>query len=187
MQPFQTLEVRWFKFGLIPDSTRRWFENDCPGEPIGAIEQRADLYFKTPGSDTVNLKLRSGRLELKWRSAFLGVGRWGEWEGNVERWLKWSYSDLGTDNLPLSDEGIWVKKRRSQRRYDSVACELTQLEAKGRCGWSIAFEMPETEDGDRDRFESVLRQIAQTHPSFSFNAEQSFSYVQWLQQMHILN
>lgn len=182
LQGFCTLEVRWFESGSIPKAVQCWFEKDCPGERLQAQGEREDLYFLTPGCDAVNLKLRQGNLEMKWRKSILGVRQWGAWQGNVERWLKWSYTDAISANSTPVTTGIWVKKARLQRQDRGVACEVTQLEVDRDRWWTIAFEMLEEDDRDADDFDRVIHQMTHTLPDLTLSARQSYAYPTWLLQ-----
>jgi hypothetical protein len=64
-----TLELRWFSHGTPPKDVEQWFSVDCPGEFLGSLEEREDLYLYTPECDYLNIKLRHRSLEVKWRSA----------------------------------------------------------------------------------------------------------------------
>ncbi|MCA1995017.1 MAG: hypothetical protein LDL41_23650, partial [Coleofasciculus sp. S288] len=68
-----TLELRWFYHGTPPVEVEYWFSTDCPGELLRPPEEREDLYLYTPQCDYLNIKLRQGSLEVKWRKAELAV------------------------------------------------------------------------------------------------------------------
>ena len=91
----------------------------------------------------MGIKLRQGRLEIKWRNAELGVVSWGGVEGKLEKWGKWLCEDSTKESFrPEVLEGkswISVKKVRSQRLYDDCAIELTELNIKGNDWWTIDF------------------------------------------------
>ncbi len=131
-----TLELRWFVHGTPPKAVEHWFNVDCPGELLGSPEEREDLYLYISECDYLNIKLRQGSLEVKWRKAELGILQGGEcWEGKVEKWLKWICEDPDKQSmLPANGVGekawLGVKKRRAQRRYQGIAYELTQLKVR---------------------------------------------------------
>ncbi|ERT06066.1 hypothetical protein M595_3978 [Lyngbya aestuarii BL J] len=188
MQTLLTLEVRWFELGKIPEVIEHWFQTSCPGELSSTVEEREDQYFYTPGCEDLNLKLRQGKLELKWRQTQLEINSFQEsyWQGRVERWLKWSYQDsipenliqmLGTGDQPI----VKIGKKRRQRYYQNVEYELTQLKFdECKFWWSLGFEMEETETHQKTHFENIVSQIIKTYPQTAFNLDHSHAYPSWL-------
>ncbi|NEQ23301.1 MAG: hypothetical protein F6K28_29940, partial [Microcoleus sp. SIO2G3] len=99
-----TLELRWFSQGTPPTEVEHWYSADSPGELLGSPEEREDLYLYTPECDYLNIKLRQGSLDVKWRKAQLGSREFGEdsgtnWHGNVEKWLKWVCEDSEQESI----------------------------------------------------------------------------------------
>ncbi|MEB3279869.1 MAG: hypothetical protein VKK42_13225 [Lyngbya sp.] len=188
METLLTLEVRWFESGKIPKSIEQWFTQACPGELSSPPEEREDYYFYTPGCECLNLKLRQGKLELKWRQTELGINSFGKaWQGRIERWLKWSYQEsipahliqaLGTGDKPV----IPIGKKRTQRHHQGVECELTQLKFdEYQFWWSLGFEMEETETHRKTHFEKVVSQFTDSYPQKTgFNLDHSHAYPSWL-------
>ena len=190
-----TLELRWFSHGTPPTEVEHWFNDHCPGELQKSPEEREDLYLYTPECDYLNIKLRQGSLEVKWRKAELGIRRFDpSWEGKVEQWLKWSCKDPTQQSIIPADiigkrPWVSVKKRRRQRRfamqpsqrlYQGISCELTQLNIRNDVWWSIACEMA-TEDANQiDNFENLVSQISKTYPAPELLAENSYAYPRWL-------
>lgn len=190
MQTLLTLEVRWFESGKIPQVIEKWFTTACPGELSSPPEERQDQYFYTPGCESLNLKLRQGKLELKWRQTELGIYSFAEkgWQGRVERWQKWSYQESIPSNfiqaLETADQPVVpVRKKRSQRDYNGVACELTQLQFDDhQFWWSLGFEMEETPTQGKTHFEKKVSQVTKTYPETAFNLAHSRAYPSWLLQ-----
>lgn len=190
LQTFQTLEVRWFLDGETPPKIQEWFQNRCPGEPISSYEQRTDYYFCLPGGTGVNLKLRQGNLELKWHQKHLGIRQFCEifgtgsnqisWQGNLECWLKWSHRNVPGFSDTTQFNCIPVQKTRSQRVYQNVYCELTQLKVKEQSHWTIGFEMSVDGEKSQANFEQAVNWIAKTNPNLSLSSPQSCSYAEWL-------
>lgn len=87
----KTLEMRWFQWGDISPSVRRWFDNDCSGTGLGEAETRIDWYLEPIAPcDYLNIKFRQGRLEIKWRQKqFPKIDLEQQWEGIMEQWVKW--------------------------------------------------------------------------------------------------
>lgn len=180
------LELRWFSLGKPPEEVEHWFRKECPGKLLGSPETREDLYLSTPDCDYLNIKLRQGSLEVKWRKAELGILRLGDCgEGKVEKWLKWVCEDPDQQSMMPADvaqERAWVgvKKVRSQRRYQGIAFELTQLTVRNNDWWSLAFEMATHGFNQIDSFESIVIEVSQTYPGTELQRDQSFAYPAWL-------
>ncbi|MBW4544984.1 MAG: hypothetical protein KME25_11140 [Symplocastrum torsivum CPER-KK1] len=184
-----TLELRWFSQGTLPTEVEHWFLADSPGELLGSPEEREDLYLYTPECDYLNIKLRQGRLEVKWRKAQLGSREFGEassatWQGNVEKWLKWICDDPEQESImPVDVVGtkawIAVKKTRSQRLYQGISYELTQLRVNNNDWWSVAFEVAQKDANQIKHFENVVRLVSQTYRGPKLVAENSYGYPKW--------
>ncbi len=185
-----TLELRWFSQGTPPTEVEHWFLADSPGELLGSPEEREDLYLYTPECDYLNIKLRQGSLEVKWRKAQLGSREFGEdsgatWQGNVEKWLKWICDDPEQESImPVDVVGtkawVAVKKRRSQRLYQGISYELTQLRVNNNDWWSIAFEVANRNADQIEHFETIVRLVSQTYPGSELITENSYGYPKWL-------
>lgn len=173
-----TIELRWFTPGTSPPEVKNWFENDCPGELKG-LEERSDRYLYVP-CDYLNLKLRQDNLEVKWRQAELGIVRFTTWEGNVEKWVKWTCEDTTINNiLPANalQENPWivVQKTRQQRQYESCNLELTDLDIDNSKWWSLALEMSEESS---ERFKSIVQKVSKTYPG-ELLLQNSYAYPYW--------
>ncbi|MBD0345621.1 MAG: hypothetical protein ICV63_12515 [Coleofasciculus sp. Co-bin14] len=181
-----TLELRWFAHGTPQSAVEHWFKSDCPGELQGLPEEREDLYLCTPECDYLNIKLRQGSLEVKWRKAELGVLQLGNsGEGNIEKWLKWICRDPEQESIMPAEvvgKEAWVsvKKQRSQRLYQGIAYELTQLNVRNDAWWSIAFEMVVQEPNSIDRFKDIVKQVSKTYQGTELIALHSYAYPHWL-------
>ena len=84
---------------------------------------------------------------------------------------------------------VGVKKMRSQRHYQGMTYELTQLSVRNDVWWSIALEMaiPEANRSDSrkaaqvvDRFEAIVNQVSQTYRGPKLECDRSFAYPTWL-------
>lgn len=106
-----TREVRWFVRGAAPESVRAWF--DALGGPVPEAT-RTDRYLVPRESAEVGVKLREGRLEVKQRTAHLGIETWGGVSGEVEGWVKWSF-DAATRAQPHAGWADVTKTRRLRR------------------------------------------------------------------------
>ncbi|HEY9726099.1 MAG TPA: hypothetical protein V6D50_06585 [Chroococcales cyanobacterium] len=181
-----TLEVRWFARGQPPTEVEHWFNADCPGELMRTPEEREDLYLYTPRCDYLNIKLRQGSLDVKWRKAQLGVRQFSKcWEGQVEQWLKWTCKDPDSQTMMPAEvmgKGPWisVKKVRLQRQYQAVSYELTQLNVMDDDWWSMGFEAAIEQGEQFESFERVVTQVSQTYRGPELSTEHSYAYPAWL-------
>lgn len=156
-----TTELRWFYAGSLPDSVQAWFFREELGPEPHASPPRQDRYLSISGCDYLNLKLREGRFEVKLRQAQLQVLNTDLWEGQIERWMKWSCEDAAFEDasvrlsalplsaLPLSESQLsesqpseprWitVEKQRSQRFYQATPEHIQSLdEPMGDQGCSV--------------------------------------------------
>jgi hypothetical protein len=199
-----TNEIRWFYPGNIPKQITFWFEQNCLVKP-SPPEERTDVYLHSPGCDFLGIKLRQGRLEVKWCQAELGTMRFGELiEGNAQKWGKWLCEDsTGESFQPATvlTQPYWISvhKIRYTQLYEVLpdfsvqriptneginnACsvELTQLAIADNNWWSLGLEAR----GDDSRVMDNL----QVTGSFIFNTvtfvkllrENSYPYPKWLQ------
>jgi len=178
-------ELRWFKRGKLPQEISKWFQQDDLEGQLQQPEEREDLYLYSPGIEYLGLKLRQGRLEIKWRKAELGVRWFGDRvEGKVEKWGKWLCQDSTGESFQLTDivgEKSWVsvKKVRSQRLYENCALELTQLNIGGNDWWSLAFEASD-DDSLIDNLKTVANLVFKTYNGLELQAQDSYAYPSWL-------
>lgn len=191
-------ELRWFKHGALPEGIAQWFQQY---EGVAPPEEREDLYLYVPENDYMGIKLRQGRLEIKWRKAQLGILRFGDAvEGNAEKWGKWLCEDPTQESFQLQDVvSTWVsvKKRRFQRRYQfadalikvvgvnesiTQGCnvELTQLRINDNEWWSIAFEAFGKEERLMNNLKSVASEVFQNYRDLELLAKDSYAYPSWL-------
>ncbi|PSO66255.1 MAG: hypothetical protein BRC41_01550 [Cyanobacteria bacterium QH_9_48_43] len=185
---FTTLELRWFKRGTPSAEVQDWFSHRCLGKLLGTAEEREDWYL-TPQCEYLNLKVREGRLDIKWRKAELGIHRFGNaWVGKMEKWAKWSceYSTAESFFPTMAETEPWmrVKKVRQQRRVpltSSQGCnvELTQLTVEGNAWWSLAFEAAE-DNWNKSNLADIASQVSQTYQELELQAEDSYAYPYWL-------
>ncbi len=178
-------ELRWFKRGKLPQEISKWFQQDDLEGQLQQPEEREDLYLYSPGIEYLGLKLRQGRLEIKWRKAELGVQWFGNRvEGKVEKWGKWLCQDSTGESFQLTDivgEKSWVsvKKVRSQRLYENCALELTQLNIGGNDWWSLAFEASD-DDSLIDNLKTIANLVFKTYNGLELQAQDSYAYPSWL-------
>lgn len=200
---FATVEVRWFYEGRVPVEVREWFQRGV----YGPDEQprRVDHYLRLGDTDSLGIKLREGRIEIKQRHHPHGIVHFHERAaGLVEGWRKWS--------LPLAEVGeglahalvpasawIAVQKERSLRicrigsdgllipvpgvAYPGQGCgvELTAVEVGGAVWWSLAFEA--FGDGSylqENLVSGIERLFNHEGVPFLLEAQASCGYPRWL-------
>ena len=197
-----TTELRWFKLGTLPKEIFQWFQQDQLGD-LAPPEEREDVYLYTPGCEYMGIKLRQGRLEIKWRKAELGNLRFGnQVEGKVEKWGKWLCEDPTQQSFQPQDvvEKLWVsvKKARVQRKYQVISgesivavsanqsieqgcnVEITQLSVNGNNWWSLAFEAFGEDDYLSDNLKAVASDVFKNYQGFQLQFQDSFAYPSWL-------
>lgn len=181
-----SLEIRWFCAGKLPQAISSWFKQDELGGQLQSSEEREDVYLYTPGCEHLGIKLRQGRLEVKWRQAELGIVRFGERvEGKLEKWGKWlcedpSQESFKPENVTGQKSWVSVEKVRSQRLYDSCAIELTQLRLKGNDWWSLGFETFGADASKMDQLQTTASLVFQTYSDSQLQAQDSYAYPKWL-------
>jgi hypothetical protein len=160
--PLITCEMRWFLDGELPREAERWFA-DVPG-PAAAAPWREDRYLILPGVADLGIKQRESKLEIKGRTAVLGIHAVAaEIEGSAERWCKWSYdaaSSIGErfGGWLRGPEAMVVGKGRAQRHFllepggpaqpiakrdltqRGFSLELTRIRLAAGDHWSLGIE-----------------------------------------------
>ncbi len=216
--PFSSHEVRWFFDGTSDqhEPLRRWFEMVVPfarnpdvGPPIwqGRLDDQPDIYLIMPGSIDMGIKWREGELQIKGRVAALGTQIFGgRHQGNVERWIKWSYPNMPAayKNLFLTGHEqdlrtIAVKKVRALRkiristitgqpeevgstaRIDrGLGIELTDLQIEGNAYCSLAVEAFPDDSAMSGAFTEVVGAFLDDLTGIDLVAAHSKSYPSWL-------
>lgn len=180
-----SLEIRWFYRGKLPPVVLSWFEQDQLGGQLQPPEEREDVYLYSPGCEYLGIKLRQGRLEVKWRQAELGNVRWMRVEGKLEKWGKWLCVDPSGDFKPevvAGESWVSVKKVRSQRLYDNYNMELTQLYVKGNDWWSLGFETVGAESSN-DELQTIANSVFESYNHQRLTIDYSYAYPKWLSQV----
>lgn len=181
-----SLELRWFISGELPSDVSTWFERDKLGGCLQAPEAREDVYLYVPKCEYMGIKLRQGRLEVKWRQAELEILRLERVEGRLEKWSKWLCEDPTSEAFQpkrVSNQKSWVKigKVRSQRLYDDCALELTQLTIKDNTWWSLALETFGAELQKIDTLQNIFELVSNTYIGSQLQIQNSFAYPKWIE------
>jgi hypothetical protein len=164
--PLASHEVRWFFEGQANrhESLKRWFETVAPipksagvGPPVwkGRLDGEPDVYLLVPGSDDMGIKWREGELQIKGRLSSLGTQVFcGRHQGNVERWIKWSYKGIPVAYRRLFVTGeetglvtVSVQKTRAWRkvRLDTMTGKAQEVDAQTFVDRGLGFEFTDLE------------------------------------------
>ena len=203
---YHTVEVRWFIKGNIPPEVWTWISQHgpVPVEPAA----RVDHYLRITEGDSLGVKLREGRIEVKQRYSQPAVVRFADHAvGTVERWCKWSFELAEAGEFPElgghKPGWIGVVKERlvhtfQVQRDESVirvplgvalgsgcGCEVARVKIaeSEEQWWSVGFE---AFGHEADRWHTLLlvaKQLlsASTAPPLGLDA--SDSYPSWLQNL----
>jgi len=197
-----TVELRWFCRGTLPGAIENWFQQSCLEGDVEPPEERSDLYLAIPQCEYLGIKLRQGKLEIKWREAEIGVLQSGELAGQSEKWLKWSCQSVPDTTLPEADlaTGRWISvlKVRSQQRYQvfpdqsltavplalslhqGCSVELTRLSVTGTAWWSLAFEAFGEHVDLVNILQTTAYHVLQTYSGLKLQVQDSYAYPKWL-------
>jgi hypothetical protein len=201
---FVSHELRWFYPGNLPENIQLWFQHHCLLDSLKSPETREDVYLYSPGCDYLGIKLRQGRLEVKWRQAELGVMDLGELvTGKAEKWGKWLCEDSkGESFQPAMVLGnpSWVtvqKVRYSQlfqvlgdfsvqavatneRLDNGCSVEITNLTVREKAWWSLAFEAFGEDSQMQENLQATASSVFQTYQSSQLAIANSYAYPHWL-------
>lgn len=199
-----TAELRWFERGKLPEEILHWFGADCLGEQLQPPAVREDVYLCLDEGEYLGIKLRQGRLEIKWRNAELGIVQFGDRvAGNAETWSKWFCEDpTGESFQPatvLGKSWVSVKKERSQRLFQVLpdksivavatntesikqgcSVEITQLSINDNAWWSLAFEAFGENNCLMSNLQAVANWVFSTYSGSKLLAQNSYAYPHWL-------
>lgn len=201
---YLTAEVRWFGRERADQNLSRWAHR-LPGRPE-EYPTRVDRYLRLGSDDSLGIKLREGRIEVKQRQQQLGVSRFcPRVEGILEIWSKWSFILATDEPFPITPEPSWIEvsKTRLLWRYrltqggdletvpfgqladQGCSLETTQITAAGGSWWSLGLEA----HGDESVVVEILRQVAAILFSVAEPPELdqsiSYAYPRWLAQMPV--
>ena len=200
--------LHWFRLqAKLPLNTEGQYDPKTAAGPFVKLEQeRTDEYLLLPDCDTVGVKQRQGKLEVK---ALVGYPRpfsVGTVVGRVDQWVKWSFdpSDAIANQLKIEvdQSGPWrkvVKQRYLQKySFDSglvavspdqrpdTGCniELTAINVKAAVGtWlTLGFEAFGPSGRVTALLDEAVRHYFTTHGSAPVPLEErdSLCYPAWL-------
>ena len=195
-----TLEARWFGSSPVPPALRQWFDT------LGSVETSTqdDLYLRAD-DPAVNVKLRDDQLQIKRRLAGPFRCAFGpSATAHCEQWVKWRFGPE-EERPSLWDEdrtGLWVlvNKTRHQCTIDaeaqssltsdlptsppaSIEAELTTLDVESESAWTFCLEAEGPAPSLRETLTTAAPELLDDRLPVVLSSDQSFGYVQWLQQL----
>ena len=205
--------LHWFTLqGHLPINEEGQYDPGAATGPFVKLErERIDEYLLLPQCDTVGVKQRQGKLEVKALIASPRSFSLGGVVGRVDQWVKWSFDPseaIATQfEIELDQSGPWrrvVKKRYAQKisldsfspivvppdQYPETGCniELTLIDVKASVGTWLTFGFETF--GPSGRVMALLDQAVQhffaVHgpPPVSLDGSDSLSYPAWLAKLH---
>ena len=128
----RSAEVRWFISGALPGEVLSWFK---AGQSLDSAGVQVHEYLLFPDCQSVGVKLREGRLEIK---AILAAPQPLNLEpgiqGRTEEWVKWSFESEGLQTIDpaLHQAGCWLKvyKERFLRTFSADGGNLVEVIAR---------------------------------------------------------
>ena len=202
---FATDEVRWFFTGTMPESVTAWFGAQvCAAQvcTVPAQPPRTDFYLQLDGNDSLGIKLREGRIEVKQRENEGALVQLGERSvGRIESWRKWPF-ELANAEHSVTEQwmGVWKSRRwclfevadngriipaaTTTILEKGCACELTEVRLihSSEQWWSLGFEaFGGSAAARRVRLLEAARWFLKQGESPPLSGESSYSYPKWLQ------
>jgi hypothetical protein len=205
---FTTAEIRWFQPGPIPPPLR---ESDLlRGASLLRNAARTDHYLLLDQAETVGIKLREGRLEVKHllsgpKAAVL-LPEVAGWFG---LWRKWGFVLPASESDAIAHSPLWlpVKKTRylwscdlsrghirligvdTTRPVTGCHLEITEVWVRTQLWWTLALEAWGTPETDPQQLYRLLNatttRALSTLSVRDLPSQDSFSYPAWLKSLGI--
>lgn len=197
-----SLEIRWFQKGSIPQNIKEWYLK-INAQPIEK-PARKDYYHYQLAGGTLGTKLREGMIEvkqLKGKGEMIALAD-GKLTGSLESWRKWSFklAESG-DYLQTVGSQDWleIEKKRLLSRYavennkvialgadedatNGCEVELTEITFNKKIWWTICFEAFGQANMIKNNLLLVAEYItAKQEIDFNIDSNHSYSYAWWLQ------
>ncbi|MCD4732594.1 MAG: hypothetical protein K8R74_18490, partial [Bacteroidales bacterium] len=189
-------EIRWFIKGKIPTSVFDWFiglNSNYVNQP-----ERTDHYLLLKSNDSLGIKLREGRIEIKQLKQYIGqISPGKNIVGNAETWNKWSFEldqakkilskDLLknewlaiTKNRILVNYGITEENIVSQKKpisyQNGCITELTSINLNNEDWWSFGLEAYGEENRQKDNLVLISHLILNDKGNIRLSLNESLSY-----------
>jgi hypothetical protein len=198
---YLTIEVRWFDRGITPPAILSRFSKIHP--KVWAEPEHTDYYYSLLNDDTIGIKLRENRIEIKKRRAVSKLIRFtSQAAGVLETWEKWSIAlhPVEINFNEIADGTIWfgIRKQRNLQRYQlteslipipvayhrrvppGFTLELSQITIKQENWWTMAFEFYETANNPITEIQNIIKEIVSSLPNLRLDSQLSFGYPQFL-------
>jgi len=205
---YLTAEIRWFRRGEVHPEIRDWFNKSKYKQRSGT---RTDTYLVYPTAETVRVKFRENRFEIKTFVRTLDQLNIGDHiRGTTEMWEKWSMAGDSVAGLfedISGDRATWidVKKTRTMKVFSTEGEEIVETDASGQSGYpgdGCYVEITEIEVGgepfwtigleafnrEKELEDSLLRTASYFFESAEITLNllegESFSYPLFLRKFH---
>jgi hypothetical protein len=205
--------LHWFTLqGCLPINVEGQYDPRTVTRPFVKLERdRIDEYLLLPQCDTVGVKQRQGKLEVKALIAGPRPFSLGGVVGRVDQWVKWSFDPseaMATQlEIELDQSGPWrrvVKKRYTQKisldsvrliavppdQYPEASCniELTVIDVQAtfRTWLTFGFEAFGPSARVMALLDEAVAHFFAVHgpPPVSLDGGDSLSYPAWLAKLH---
>lgn len=199
----ESIEIRWFYKGHVPNRLYELFSgSNLQIKP----ELRTDYYLLIGNCDSLGIKLRNSRLEIKWlkkREHFDLPKK--NIEGKQERWIRWEWNDTNSFNeilqfIQVGKDNPWVKidKKRVQKKFSvfdnslveipqenipfDFSIELTQLKVYEHPWWSIGIDTFQNEN-EVHFFIQLIEQYTDEQFQKNLKSTSSYGYPEWISKV----
>jgi hypothetical protein len=202
------LEVRWFISDSLPTEIANWIENDSLFKNDIKVEERIDLYLIISNIESIGLKFREDKLEIKYRIKEHSLAT-HEYRimGKAEIWTKWKWNfSIGKEKEVrqaftegnLKGQRVEVFKKRRQRKFeiltdstfkqipmnkrpsDGCLMELTELKVNDMQWWTIGIDYLTNSEYSVEMLEKAANYLFKDYPGPELRVENSYSYPGWL-------
>jgi len=196
-------EIRWFIKGKIPSSVFDWFiglNSNYVNQP-----ERIDHYLLLKSNDSLGIKLRDGKVEIKQKTHQIGNIKPGKnVTGSADKWSKWSFELKEANNLFSIDlpynEWLAITKNRILVNYgiseenivtqkepviykNGCITEITSIEINNQNWWSLGLEAYGEENRLLDNLILISHLVLNDNSNLRLTLEDSLSYPGWIKQL----
>ncbi|MFN2186104.1 MAG: hypothetical protein ACK2UU_19140 [Anaerolineae bacterium] len=187
----------------MPGRALEWFHR--AGQKPQEQPPRVDYYLDLGEHDSLGIKLREGRIEIKQREAQHGTVHLGpQVAGVMERWRKWSWALAVPDSILAQNSissPVWigVEKERWLLLYQTglegeiapapdggvveqgCQVELSRIQAQDQVGWSLSFESFGGKAAGREMLLLVAAHLFSREAiDLRLSVSNSYGYPKWL-------
>ena len=128
MSVVYSAEARWFFRIPVNIELLKWFSPER--EPFSEPE-RQDDYLPLANCESVSVKIRQEKLEIKAQTCAAKLLRINGLSGKTDEWIKWTFADeqmkLLADAMRQSEPWIPVRKLRYLRKFSGDTGKLVEV------------------------------------------------------------